>query len=174
VYDPPMTFTMLSGRCVGNTGCPAKSSTKGGHPSGACNKNKTDYSCIPNEYLYGTDKFETLCTIQNNSLAITRNLNNIPSVYEQSVYDFSRIRDAQINTCFSIYEPIFAYTSFFLSQTDRCSRREVMGNLRLRVVLEERLQLENRGITVFTFLFNGDAVHSISYVVIGCKDVYNF
>jgi hypothetical protein len=32
VYDPPMTFTILSGRWVGNTGCPAKSSTKGGHP----------------------------------------------------------------------------------------------------------------------------------------------
>jgi hypothetical protein len=29
---PPMTFTILSGRWVGNTGCPAKSSTKGGHP----------------------------------------------------------------------------------------------------------------------------------------------
>jgi hypothetical protein len=51
-----------------------------------------------------------------------------PSVYEQSVYEFSLIRDAQINTCFSIYEPIFAHTSSFLSQTDRCSRREVMGN----------------------------------------------
>jgi hypothetical protein len=32
VYDPPMTFTILSGRWVGNTGCPAKSSTEGGHP----------------------------------------------------------------------------------------------------------------------------------------------
>jgi hypothetical protein len=32
VYDPPMTFTILSGRWVGYTGCPAKSSTKGGHP----------------------------------------------------------------------------------------------------------------------------------------------
>jgi hypothetical protein len=29
VYDPPMTFTILSGRWVGDTGCPAKSSTKG-------------------------------------------------------------------------------------------------------------------------------------------------
>jgi hypothetical protein len=29
VYDPPMTFTILSGMWVGNTGCPAKSSTKG-------------------------------------------------------------------------------------------------------------------------------------------------
>jgi hypothetical protein len=33
VYDSPMIFTILSGRWVGNTGCPAKSSTKGGHPS---------------------------------------------------------------------------------------------------------------------------------------------
>jgi hypothetical protein len=33
VYDPPMTFMILSGRRVGNTGCPAKSSTKGGHPN---------------------------------------------------------------------------------------------------------------------------------------------
>jgi hypothetical protein len=33
VCDPPMTFTILSGRWVGNTGCPVKSSTKGGHPN---------------------------------------------------------------------------------------------------------------------------------------------
>jgi hypothetical protein len=33
VYDLPMTFTILSGRWVGNTGCPAKLSTKGGHPT---------------------------------------------------------------------------------------------------------------------------------------------
>jgi hypothetical protein len=33
VYDPPMTFTILSGRLVDNTGCPPKSSTKGGHPT---------------------------------------------------------------------------------------------------------------------------------------------
>jgi hypothetical protein len=32
VYDPSVTFTILSGRWVGNTGCPAKSSTKGGQP----------------------------------------------------------------------------------------------------------------------------------------------
>jgi hypothetical protein len=50
------------------------------------------------------------------------------SVYEQSVYEFSLVRDAQINTCFPIYEPVFACTSSFLSQTDRCSRLEVMGN----------------------------------------------
>jgi hypothetical protein len=29
VYDPPMTFTILSGRWVGDTGCTAKSSTEG-------------------------------------------------------------------------------------------------------------------------------------------------
>jgi hypothetical protein len=34
VYDPLMTFTFLSGRWV--TGCPAKSSTKGGHPIVPC------------------------------------------------------------------------------------------------------------------------------------------
>jgi hypothetical protein len=28
MYDPPMTFTILSGRWVGNTGCPTKLSTK--------------------------------------------------------------------------------------------------------------------------------------------------
>jgi hypothetical protein len=50
-----------------------------------------------------------------------------PSVYEQSVYEFSLIRDAQINTCFSVYEPVLACTSSFFSQTGR-SRREVMGN----------------------------------------------
>jgi hypothetical protein len=33
VYDPPVTFTILSGRWVGDTGCPAKSSAKGGHPT---------------------------------------------------------------------------------------------------------------------------------------------
>jgi hypothetical protein len=34
VYDLPMTFMIPSGRWVGLTGCPAKSSTKGGHPTG--------------------------------------------------------------------------------------------------------------------------------------------
>jgi hypothetical protein len=33
VHDPPMTFTILSGRWDGNTGCPAKSPTKGGNPN---------------------------------------------------------------------------------------------------------------------------------------------
>jgi hypothetical protein len=57
---------------------------------------------------------------------------------------------------FSIYEPIFAYMNSFLSQTNRCSRREVTGNyffvariFALRAVLEERIKLVNRGITVF-------------------------
>jgi hypothetical protein len=80
------------------------------------------------------------------------------SVHEQSVYEFSLLRDAQINTRFSIYEQIFAYTSSFLSQTDRCSRRLFSGGnwklifvlrvLTLRSVLEERIKLVNRGITV--------------------------
>jgi hypothetical protein len=51
-----------------------------------------------------------------------------PSVYEQSAYEFWLARDAQINTCFSIYKQIFACMSSFLSQTDHCSCREVMGN----------------------------------------------
>jgi hypothetical protein len=38
-----------------------------------------------------------------------------PSVYEQWVYLFSLIRDAQINTCFSIYDPVLVHTSSFLS-----------------------------------------------------------
>jgi hypothetical protein len=33
VYDTPMKCMILSGRWVGNTGCPAKSSMKGGHPT---------------------------------------------------------------------------------------------------------------------------------------------
>jgi hypothetical protein len=41
VYDPPMTFTILSGRWDGNTGCPAKSSTKRGHPTHM----SSDYIC---------------------------------------------------------------------------------------------------------------------------------
>jgi hypothetical protein len=51
-----------------------------------------------------------------------------PSVYEQSVYEFSLIQDAQINPCFSIYKPIFTYMISFLSQTNRYSCREVTGN----------------------------------------------
>jgi hypothetical protein len=38
VNDPPMTFIILLGRWVGNTGCPTKSSTKGGHPMLTCLK----------------------------------------------------------------------------------------------------------------------------------------
>jgi hypothetical protein len=55
---------------------------------------------------------------------------NNPSVYNQLVYGFSLVQDAQINTCFSIYEPIFSYTSSFLLQTDRCSRWEWEINFR--------------------------------------------
>jgi hypothetical protein len=129
-------------------------------------------------------KIETFYGIQNNSLVITRNLYSNPSVYEQSVYKFSLIRDAQISTCFSIYKPIFACTSSFRSQTDRCSRHLFSGSdgklifvlrvFALQAVLEERIKLVNRGITVFTFLFNGHAVYNISYFSIGCKDIYKF
>jgi hypothetical protein len=51
-----------------------------------------------------------------------------PLVCEHSAYEFSLIWDAQINTCFSIYEPIFAYMSSFLLQTSCYSCQEVMGN----------------------------------------------
>jgi hypothetical protein len=47
---------------------------------------------------------------------------------EQSVYKFLWKQDAQINTCFSIYGPILDYTSSFLSQTNRCSRRLFSGS----------------------------------------------
>jgi hypothetical protein len=40
VYDPPMTFTILSGRWVGNTGCPANSTTKVGRPNNGYSKYK--------------------------------------------------------------------------------------------------------------------------------------
>jgi hypothetical protein len=59
---------------------------------------------------------------------------------------------------FSIYEPIFAYTSSFLLQTDRCSRRLFSGSngklifvlrvFALRAVLKEGIKLINRRITV--------------------------
>jgi hypothetical protein len=81
-----------------------------------------------------------------------------PSVYEQSVYKFSLIQDAQINTYFSIYEPIFAYMSSFLSQTDHCSQLLFSGSngelifalqvFALRAVFEERIKLVSRRITV--------------------------
>jgi hypothetical protein len=81
-----------------------------------------------------------------------------PSVYEQSVYEFSLIRDAHINTCFSICEPFFACMSSFLSQADRCSRSLFSGSngklifvlrvFALRAVLEDRIKLVNRGIPV--------------------------
>jgi hypothetical protein len=71
----------------------------------------------------------------------------------------SLIRDAQINACFSIYEPIFAYMSSFLSQTDFCSRRLFSGSngklifvlrvFALRAVLEDLIKLVNRGIPVY-------------------------
>jgi hypothetical protein len=69
------------------------------------------------------DTFSGTTTEKNNFISYSN-----PLVYEQSVYKFSLIRNAQINTCFSIHEPIFAYMSSFFLQTDRYSRWEVMGN----------------------------------------------
>jgi hypothetical protein len=83
-----------------------------------------------------------------------------PSVYEQSVSEFSLIRDAQINTCFSIYKSIFTYTTSFLLQTDHCSWRLFSGSngklicvlrvFTLRAVLEEQIKLINQGIPVYS------------------------
>jgi hypothetical protein len=81
-----------------------------------------------------------------------------PSVYEQSVYEFSLIWDAQINTCFSVYEPIFAYASFFLLQTECCSWRLfwklifLLQVFALQAVLKEGIKLIHRGIPVFANL----------------------
>jgi hypothetical protein len=68
------------------------------------------------------------------------------------------MQDVQINTCFSIYEPVFAYMGSFFLQTDCCSWHLFSGSngkliLVLRVfakwaVLEEWIKLVNRGITV--------------------------
>jgi hypothetical protein len=48
-----------------------------------------------------------------------------PSVYEQSVYEFSLIRDSQINTFFNLQANFRLYE---LLPSDHCSHREVMGN----------------------------------------------
>jgi hypothetical protein len=80
-----------------------------------------------------------------------------PSVYEQSVYEFSLVRDAQINTSFSIYEPIFAFrapSSHKPIVVPGASSRKLIFVLRVFVllaVLEERIKLVNRGIAVFSF-----------------------
>jgi hypothetical protein len=79
-----------------------------------------------------------------------------PSVYEKSVYEFSLIRDAQINTCFffnlqanfRLYELLpLANRPLFPSG----SNRKLIFVLRvsaLRAVSEERIKLENRWIIV--------------------------
>jgi hypothetical protein len=95
-------------------------------------------------------------------MLLNRSIYNNPSVYEQSVFEFPLIRDTQINTCFSIYESVFVYTSSFLSQTDRCPRRFFSGSngklvfvlrvFALRAVLEEIIKLVNGGITVFYYM----------------------
>jgi hypothetical protein len=82
---------------------------------------------------------------------------SFPLVYEQSVYKLSLTRDAQINTYFSIYDPIFMNS--FLSQTDRCSWLLFLGStgklifvlwvFALQAVLEEQIEFVNWRITVF-------------------------
>jgi hypothetical protein len=73
-----------------------------------------------------------------------------PSVYEQSFYEFSLTRDAQINICFSIYEPIFAkYELLPLANRSlfpAVSNGKFIFVLRvfaLRAVLVERIKLVN-------------------------------
>jgi hypothetical protein len=78
-----------------------------------------------------------------------------PSENEQSVYEFSLVWDAQINTCFSICEPIFTFwasSSHKLIVVLGASSRKLIFVLRvfaLRAVLEERIKLVHQGITVF-------------------------
>jgi hypothetical protein len=76
------------------------------------------------------------------------------SVYEQSVCEFSLTRDAQINTCFPIYKPIFTE---FLPLANRSLIPSgsigkftfVLWVFALWSVLEEQIKLVNRGITVY-------------------------
>jgi hypothetical protein len=81
-----------------------------------------------------------------------------PSVYEQSVYEFSHIRDAQINTYFFNLRANFreyelhplANRSLFGSNPSGSNGKLilVLWVFALRAVLEERIKLVNRGITV--------------------------
>jgi hypothetical protein len=117
------------------------------------------------------------CSCQSISNGVKNHQYSNPSEYEQSVYEFSLIRDAQINTCFSVYEPIFAYTSSFLSQIDRCSRRLFSGSngklnfilwvFALPAVLEERIKLVNRGIIVLAKKKNTAGNASSKRVTVG-------
>jgi hypothetical protein len=51
--------------------------------------------------------------------------NTVIPRYTRNRFAIFRLYEMHRLICFSIYEPIFAYTSSFLSQTDRCSRREI-------------------------------------------------
>jgi hypothetical protein len=97
-------------------------------------------------------------TIHRKSTTIQYNIHSNPSIYEQSVYEFSIIWDAQINTCFSICEPILVYMSSFLLQTNHFYRLLFSGSngklifvlwvFALLAVLDERIKLVNWRITV--------------------------
>jgi hypothetical protein len=91
--------------------------------------------------------------------------------YNTVIFRFTSFRLYEMHKLmpvFLIYEPIFANTSSFLSQIERCSRRLFSGSngklifvLRvfvLRAVLEERIKLVNPGITV---LLNGDWIPTL-------------
>jgi hypothetical protein len=97
-----------------------------------------------------------------------------------SVYEFLQIRDAQINTCFSIYKPIFAYTSSFLLQTDHCSQHLFSGSngklisilqvFALQAVLEEWIKLINWRIPVLA-LFSSQEELITKYRFCICYDI---
>jgi hypothetical protein len=56
----PVKFTVLSGRWVGNTGCPAKSPTKGGHPSPTLQRD----TLSKNIFYYSSYKLQNLCSFE--------------------------------------------------------------------------------------------------------------
>jgi hypothetical protein len=80
------------------------------------------------------------------------------SVYEQSVHEFSLVRDAQINTCFFFQFTSRLYELLPLSNRSlfpSASNGKLIFVLRvfaLRAVLEGRIKLLNRGITVLVFV----------------------
>jgi hypothetical protein len=89
-----------------------------------------------------------------------------PSVYEQSVYEFLLIRDAQINIYlffssranFRIYDELLplANRSLFPSGSNG-KLIFVLRVFALRAVLEERIKLVNRGITVFNLCASAES-----------------
>jgi hypothetical protein len=72
VHDPPMTFTILSGRWVGNTGCPAKSSTKGlGVPQ---NRRRKVVTLSPRHFsvpVIPTPKQKKKCSVRRSSVVLS-------------------------------------------------------------------------------------------------------